>query len=271
MKSAADWRLGNEESDRYVNTAFAGRLGITPSEFVDGALYLRAHDVRADLDSFGGAGGDDPNRLLKSRELFTRGEVNLHWLEKRLTQSLFIDFSDHDLRDDDDPDAGHPLDRLRSSYDGRLFKYGLLNFFEASKMMSFTVGLEGETERGSSGYRSESAFGPFVSNLDEHGAHTNGYFAQTRITPSEVFSTTFGIRTDDHSKFGSETTWRIAPTLYIPSTETKISATVGTGYKAPSLFQLYSSYGNLELEPEKSIGVDAGVEQSFLGDSIKVS
>ena len=47
------------------------------------------------------------------------------------------------------------------------------------------------------------------------------------------------------------------------TTGTKVAATLGTGYKAPSLFQLYSEYGFAELEPEESLSIDATIEQEI--------
>ena len=35
------------------------------------------------------------------------------------------------------------------------------------------------------------------------------------------------------------------------------------GFKAPTLYQLHSDYGNLALQPERAHGWDAGVEQHF--------
>ena len=71
-----------------------------------------------------------------------------------------------------------------------------------------------------------------------------------------------GIRYDKHEKFGSVVTFRIAPAYIFWSTGTKIKATYGTGFKAPSLFYLYDpAYGNPDLSPEKSKGWDAGIEQ----------
>ena len=47
-------------------------------------------------------------------------------------------------------------------------------------------------------------------------------------------------------------------------TGSRLSTNIGTGFRAPSLFQLYSSYGDENLQPEKSLGLDAGIEQRFM-------
>ena len=47
------------------------------------------------------------------------------------------------------------------------------------------------------------------------------------------------IRYDDNDSFGPHTTWRIAPAFIVPGTDTKLKGSYGTGFKAPTLTQLY--------------------------------
>ncbi len=82
------------------------------------------------------------------------------------------------------------------------------------------------------------------------------------------------IRYDVDDQFGSATTFRIAPAFLIPETGTKLKASVGSGFKAPTLDELYNNYpaygfyANPDLRPETSIGYDAGFEQTLLPDRI---
>jgi vitamin B12 transporter len=76
------------------------------------------------------------------------------------------------------------------------------------------------------------------------------------------------IRRDDDDSYGGHTTWRIAPAVILPGTETKLKASYGTGFKAPTLNELFVDYrpgynfhGNPDLKPEESRGWDIGFEQ----------
>ena len=51
------------------------------------------------------------------------------------------------------------------------------------------------------------------------------------------------IRYDDNSRFGNKVTWRVAPAWVIEETGTKLKASVGTGFKAPALQQLFGAFG----------------------------
>ncbi|MEQ1947099.1 MAG: TonB-dependent receptor [Bryobacteraceae bacterium] len=67
----------------------------------------------------------------------------------------------------------------------------------------------------------------------------------------------------------------------IRSTNTKIRAHVGRGYRAPSLYERfgssfdsyfgYSNYGDPRLKPEQSFGFDAGIDQDFRSGRARVS
>jgi vitamin B12 transporter len=82
-----------------------------------------------------------------------------------------------------------------------------------------------------------------------------------------MFFATAGVRVDDHSRFGAAVTYRLAPVVAIDEIGARFKATYGTGFKAPTLFQLYSpspfAMGNPNLNPERSQSFDIGVEQSL--------
>lgn len=74
------------------------------------------------------------------------------------------------------------------------------------------------------------------------------------------------LRHDDHSLFGGHTSGRIAG-VYRLNQQTSLRAVIGTGFRAPSLYELYSPYGNASLVPEESRNLELGVEHRFAGDA----
>ena len=52
------------------------------------------------------------------------------------------------------------------------------------------------------------------------------------------------------------------------SSGTTIRANYGEGFKAPTLYQLFSDYGNQALAPEQATGWEAGVEQHLFGGAL---
>lgn len=99
---------------------------------------------------------------------------------------------------------------------------------------------------------------------------TNSAFGVWSKTIGENWNVSLGARLDDVSgaddikggrggvTFG---TWRATSSYLITQTGTKLRGSIGTGAKAPSLYQLYSEYGTNDLAPEKSLGLDIGFDQ----------
>jgi vitamin B12 transporter len=66
---------------------------------------------------------------------------------------------------------------------------------------------------------------------------------------------------------GDDLTYRFTAAYLFP-THTTVRSSYGTGFKAPTLSDLYSPYGSPTLKSEKSYGWDAGIEQSFIDDRV---
>lgn len=110
-----------------------------------------------------------------------------------------------------------------------------------------------------------SNYGTFVSTDVDRTISTNSLYAQYMLAATKNLNVTIGGRRDDNDAFGVSNTYRLAAAYKIEETDTVLRASYGTGSKAPTLYQLYAPlYGNRNLEVEKSVGADAGVEQGFL-------
>ena len=84
-----------------------------------------------------------------------------------------------------------------------------------------------------------------------------------------------GLRWEDYDSYGNETTWRLASAYNISDTNTKLRASVGSGFRPPNFLQRYGgAFGyqpNPDIEAEQSIGWDVGVDQIFCDGQYKVS
>ncbi len=266
--SAAGRKYGNREDDAYENTTLSGRLGWTADDCFDMSLIFRYTDADGDQDNAGGAFGDDPNYTFDNEMMFTRAQGRLWLLEDVWEQVLGVSFTDYDRKFRNRVDPAHPIDWLRARYRADLLKFDWQHNFYVHPTNTVTLGLETEEERGRSEWFSDGVFGPTVDIAPRESARTNGFYAQDQLSVSDRFFATLGVRLDDHDSFGSETTYRVAPAYRFPETGTKVKGTYGTGFKAPTLFQLYSAFGNEDLKPEESKGWDVGVEQELCGGKV---
>jgi len=260
--SAADEAAGNTEKDGYENTTASARLGFTPADNLGINVIARYTDSAFDLDNFGGAYGDDPNNVGDQTQLVLRTEAELTLLDELWQQKLGVSLIDIGRDYYNGFDAANPDDMAESEYNGSMFKIDWQHNLRFSESNTLTIGLETEEEKGDSTYSSASAYGPYSSVFEEQTARTTGYFVQDSIAVADRWFTTLGVRLDDHDRFGSEVTWRATTACLFPDSGTTARGSLGTGFKAPSLYQLFSEYGSLDLEPEESLGWDVGLEQA---------
>lgn len=266
--SQADAALGNSEHDQYDNTSFSGKVDVDVADNSAVTMIMRSHLSHTDLDNFGGAGGDDPNRFFSQRQYFSRIQAKSADLFDGLVQTFGVSYSKQRYTDTNSSDDTHPIDSLDSKFESDMVKYDFLNTLDLDPA-TISIGLESENERASSYYASQSEYGDFTDNFPSEENRVNSAFVQTDIDWLERFNSTAGVRVDDSQHLDPEVTWRAGQNIQIPESGTILRSSVGTGFKVPSLFQRYSQYGRDDLKAEKSLGVDAGVEQTlFSGDVI---
>lgn len=274
--SAASKKNGNYEKDGYDNTSLSTRLGFTPIENLNIDFLLRYINAESEIDTWVYNVGvvDDPNYIQKLEQFLFKTQAELSLFDKRWNQRLGLAVNDHDRYNKNKKDPQHPFDFEQGSYYGQLTKFDWQHHLKLHKTNALTFGFEFEREQGKSKYYWESLWGPGQSIFPEKTANMKGYYIQDEIKLWDRLFGTLGIRVDDHSGFGTETTYRIAPAYLIKEIGTKIKGTFGTGFKAPSLYQLFAPatlwgpIGNKNLKPEKSKGWDMGVEQSLFRDKV---
>ena len=251
-------RLGGVEKDEWVNHAFSGRFGLNVLD--DGRLDLTLHysDDAADLDGVNAffLPADDPNAEQHRRNF--SGKLSLSKpLTAWYTQSLSVGLARETLEGRDPDTAANNYDLTGESR----------SFSAQSDFLPF----DGDTL--SVGYDYESQRGKNPANNIDAALGIHSVFIQNHWTYQDIASITAGIRHDDHETFGGETTYRLAGTYRWPSFGTRVHGSFGTGFRAPTLNDLYWpntgwSLGNPNLSPETSTGFDLGVEQTVWDDRI---
>lgn len=109
-------------------------------------------------------------------------------------------------------------------------------------------------------------YSPLSRTIDTRSA-----YAQYEFAPCDRATLTAGGRVDDSSSFGTHGTYRFGGRYTVPCTETILRANVGTGFRAPSIAQLYyPGYSNPDLKPEESLGWDVGLEQPLAPEKLRV-
>ncbi|MEA2938864.1 MAG: vitamin transporter, partial [Alphaproteobacteria bacterium] len=187
-------------------------------------------------------------------KFFTRGEGVWSLFDGRFTNYFGVNFSDHWNWNFDPNGFNGPV----SVYHGDRIRYDWRGVINALPGHTVIVGASDETETFQQGTLSKSA-------------ETKGTFIELQSEFAKRFFVVANGRVDDDEFFGTHTTYRVAPAVLVPWTETKLKASYGTAFKAPTLTQKFldfppTFFANPNLQPESSIGYDYGFEQPIWHD-----
>jgi len=276
VSAASSAYPGNSENDNWRNLSLSGRLGISLGNAVEVDLTARSTLAKADLDNFGGPYGDDPNNIQDYKHVLLRGQIRGLFLSNRWEQKLAVSLVDSRRSHDNPTDQTHPFDSEKGRFESRSVKLDWQNNFFIHPANTLTVGVEHEQEEGESEYLMTGQWGSYASDFPLQKARLTGIYVQDYVRWADRLFASAGLRYDHHSQAGEALTFRVAPAYIFKAAGTKLKASLGTGFKAPSLYQLYAPgtyfgpIGNSDLKPEKSLGWDIGFEQPFLGQRARL-
>ena len=83
------------------------------------------------------------------------------------------------------------------------------------------------------------------------------------------FNLNVGARWNSHSAYGNQLVYNLNPSFDFKSLPLKIISSYSTAFVTPSLYQLYSQYGNAQLTPEKNSTIEAGFETQLCNKKLK--
>ncbi|HSY07200.1 MAG TPA: TonB-dependent receptor [Steroidobacteraceae bacterium] len=246
-------------ADSYDNKSFSTKLGTKLNDDLDVSVVARYVDstllFTGDNFNVFPSVPDAARSEEDVQQLFTRASAHFALLQGLFEQTLGVGYS-HDHTSDYGPEVTPSInrgDRLKVDWQGniRLATNELL-----------VVGAEHQ--------RDAIEQSPISAQTT-----TNAGFAQLQSSFGKRFFDTISVRYDDNDRFGSKTTYRLAPEFIVTETGTTLKGSIGSGFKAPTLNQLFVSFpdfhffANPNLKPESSVGYDLGFEQALLEKKLR--
>jgi len=267
--SAFDKAFGGKELDGDHNAGFSGRIGYAISPDVDLDLrgyYSRSQAQHDGYDTPNFLFGDDPEYSDVVQYIGYAG-VNVRLLDGRLKNRFDIQYTDTDSRDFD------PGVLSYATTSETFYGYGRNTRLEYQGNLDIAPGYTAVF--GAQHERSEfdtdtPAYDLTPSAQKAHVSEDSGY-AQVTGEVIHNLTLTGGLRYDQHQTFGGHTTGQVSAAWALNGGATVLRASFGQGFKAPSLYQIYSPYGATSLRPETSDSWDLGVEQHLWDDRAVVS
>ncbi len=206
----------------------------------------------------------DPNARTDSRDLESSLQFNNR--SGNRTDRVILGAYDRHVDFNDPLNPGQPFSTFTDSRNrSRVLTLDAQSSF-AQGAQTLTFG--GELRRENASVNSTSTYGPTDFS---RATNTQALFAQDEYRRG-AFALVSGLRYENNSQFGNNLSGRLSGS-YDLNARTKLKASIGTGFKAPSFNDLYyPNYGNPNLQPEKSVGGDLGIEYSTTrGGSLEVT
>ncbi len=110
----------------------------------------------------------------------------------------------------------------------------------------------------------------FSTPTESGSTETQSALVELLTTPSGSTDLALSLRYDDNEDFGGTLSARIA-LAWQAQPDLTIRAVAGNGFRAPSLFERFSAFGDPNLEVEESRSVEFGVEKRFSGGHIEAT
>ncbi|NTW68797.1 MAG: TonB-dependent receptor [Chlorobiaceae bacterium] len=228
------------DKDGYENTTLSAKFGLFLSGHISIESVLRYTKAAVALDS---SGADRSGNELDSEQFNGRIALKLNY--KPLISTFYYDVNNQDR-------LYLSAGTASSSYTGNFHELGWQGDLSLAENNTVSVGINSQHES-----LLNKNFGASPSTLDK-GVSSNSIFLQEQWHPG-LLNLAGGVRYEQIGKFGSRMTFRVAPSCSFNNTSVKFS--YGSGFRAPSLYELYSPYGHEALKAETSSGWDAGVDQ----------
>ena len=243
-------------NDRYENTTVGGSVTFRPTDELQISGTVRYTNAHAGLPGAVSAAPENLTERLLDETFF--GRVALDWKVTDIwQQTLSVSNTHENLYD-----TGNAFSQSLSHSDA--FQIGWQNNIKLGKSNTLTAGLDWYLNKGM--YSTVGAT-PFEKTI-----RNTAVYLQDQATLFERLTLTGGVRYDDNSRFGSEFTYQGTGVLRFDETGTRLKASIGTGFKAPTLNDLYLTFpdtgfgaflANPNLKPERSVGWDIGFEQDL--------
>ena len=259
-------------NNRHLNTVLSGgaeaRIGSASAARFSARLEDRVYRFPTD----GSGAAVDMNQLSFS-EAATLGIEIERRLADRIELRTFVSLHDADTGTEDPADgpddvagfyAFHSLDAMR-----RLAADVRLNWRRSDRTL-LTLGTEFEEQRVRSFNESLSDFGP--STARSANARSNAAVYTHLLTAVGPNSLSGGVRVEQNEHYGEFLSYQAGVALPLVA-GTRLTASMGRGIKEPTFFEVFASgiaRGNPELDPERSLAWEAGIEQA-LGTMARVT
>ncbi len=262
-----------EFNNRFRNRVLSGVVRLVPDHRSRVVVSTRLGQREYHFPTDASGNVVDRNAFTYADE-FTLGLDLSRRLSDRAELELLL--SSHDSDDGMDDAADGPADTLG------FYGYSSLNSLRRTRARAQshlelvdgtvgTLGVEASSQSLRAFNESQSEFGPSSGRSDNERWNRSvfGHLA----TSLGRLGANAGLRLEDNERFGRAVTWQLGASWALTSS-TRARFAAGSGIKEPTLAENYATgfaVGNPDLEPERSVSWEVGVDRSLLGGAVVVA
>ncbi|MEQ1678392.1 MAG: TonB-dependent receptor [Chitinophagaceae bacterium] len=247
------------DKDGFTQNGFQLGLGIKPTEKIYIQPFLRYGNINGDIDQGAFTDELDYTYTQKSWQAGIRNELTFG---KSKLVLLYNYNNINRTYTDDSVKSRNGFDTYaKGTYTGHEHFLDAYLHVPFSDQLKLTAGADYRHGVTDQEYFSVGFFGPFTSKYSSDSLNQNqvGAYAALNWNTKTGFNLEVGSRINFHSAYGNHVVYNINPSYHI-NKKVKVFANISSGYRTPSLYQLYSEYGNENLEPEAASTGEAGVQ-----------
>jgi len=256
------------DKDAYTKNNFYAAVNYKPNEKVSILPYFRFGSFVQNYDQ--GAFVDELDLKADSRN--TQSGIRSEFKIKK--GKLYLNYNFNTIQrtyTDDSVKSRNGYDIYsKGIYKGNEHFADAFLVFPIGKILKLTGGIDFRSSNGSESYHSIGYFGPYDSELGKDSLKQNqtGVYTAAVVNFKSGFNAELGGRLNHHSAYGNNFVFNFNPS-YLYKNKWKFFANISSGYKTPTLYQLYSQYGNKSLKPESAVTIESGIQ--YLSKSNKLN
>lgn len=249
----------NFDKDGFKQDVVQLNYGVHPFKKTSINIFGKYNNNLADIDA--GAFMDDKDFTYHNNNMIAglaidyklkHGLIKLQYNYDRFNRNFL----------DDSTDVGGYSTYQKGRYNGTSNFAEIYTGINLSKQVELLAGADYRQNKTDQQYIYLPDYGFPALPISQDSARTKQVSAYASLYyKSGDFNMDLGGRWNHHNIYGDNYTYSINP-FFVINARYKIYANISSGYRVPSLYQLYSEYGNKNLKPETTTSYEAGIQYS---------
>lgn len=248
-------KLNSFDKDGYTGNNTSANLIYKVNKDLSIKAFGTNTHYQADVDD--GIFRDDNYQIIKNKLIQTG--IGFQYKSTKISVTGNYQFSETKRNyERDSLDQLVPVYYLRDKYFSTTHFLELYANMHLSPYLSLLQGIDYRKINMNNHYFSVSGYGDYSSTFSDTVTTLTSVYASLMFNNKAV-SADLGLRYNKHSKFGNHFTFSFNPSYQLTAS-TRIFGSIATGFKAPSLYQLFDQYsGTINLKPERTTTIELGL------------